>query len=132
MHVSLVGQGAASEEDRGPAGNELAKELGDAWNLRHRLAEETRPKEAGSCSRSPASQPSPVPGELHVPVCFPAIIWGAFTFHYSVSLTPSVEVCIEYPHLPMKSQGLPAFLTPKAQLSQDGFAQKGYRGRCCL
>lgn len=131
MHVNLIEQGAASK-DRSPEGNELAKELRNAWNFRHRLPEETRPKEAGSCSRSPDSQPTPVPRELHVPICFPAIIWGTFAFHYLVPLTPSMEVYIEYPPLHMRSQGLLAFLTLSAQLSQDSFAQKECCECCCL
>lgn len=65
MHVSLAEQGGPSE-DREPEGHELAKELGDPWDFRHHLAEETRPEEESSCSRFPPSQPSPVPRELRV------------------------------------------------------------------
>lgn len=56
-------------------------------------------------------------------MCFPAVVWGrgTFTFHHSGSSGPKHGVCTVYPPLPMRSQGLPAFLTLKAQLSLDSF-----------
>ena len=111
MYVSLVEQGAVSE-DRSPAGNELAKEPKDTWNFRQPLAEKTRPKEAGSCSRSPASHPSPVLGTLG-PCVLPSCGMEGEGEHLpsitQVPLAPSMGLCTVYPSLHMRSQGLPAF-----------------------